>query len=131
MREIAEAAKDAEVARIKSAKKPDLSPAKPLMVKVAKSGRRYGYAIWKQRKSGRNKRDWYGLGNNPEHMMDALRVTVSNPELSIIKFPNSVYKRAIIRELADEMFDLSRLGEKAGYETAAKYLEKALKRAVK
>jgi hypothetical protein len=36
--------------------------AKPLSFKVAKSGNRRGYAIQKQRKTGRNRRDWWLTG---------------------------------------------------------------------
>ena len=132
MRNILDATSDAEVKRIRSAQKLDLSAANPLKVNVSAKGWPYGYAIDKTKRTGRNRRDWYGVpGRNPEHMLDALRSTVQSGTSGTIKFPASVAKRAAIREANDDMFSLSILGEKAGFDEAQKYIDKALKRAVR
>lgn len=124
MRDITESVKDAEVGRIKEAKLPDGSPARPLAV-VERNGRRSGYAIQKQRKTGRNRRDWTFTGA----MLNGLKVTVSDPSTGIIKFSSDQVRKAAIRQASDEMFDLSADGEKAGSKTAAQYLDKAIVRA--
>jgi hypothetical protein len=129
-RKVGQAVQGAAEKRIASAKKPDVSQAKPLAVHVAKSGRRYGYAIQKQKKAGRNKRDWRGIdGANPEHAMDALRTTVSEPGTALVKFPASVAKRMAIRENSDEMFGMGLMETEAGTAEAQKHWAKAVKRA--
>lgn len=131
-RRVGQAVEAAAKKRIAAAKKPDLSPAKPLVVHRAKSGRPYGYAIWKSKKTGRNRRDWRGVeGANPEHAMDTLRTTVSEPGRALIKFPASVAKRMAIRENLDEMFSLGRAESDAGNSEAQKHWAKAVKRAAK
>lgn len=125
MREICDETKDAEVERIGKALKSDLTPAAPLKVKHRKSGAPYGYAIEKQKKKGRNKRDWNWNGA----MLGSLRSTVSNPDRGVIKFSSDQVKKAAIRDAKDDMFGLSKRGEKAGGAIAARYLPKALKRA--
>lgn len=118
MKSIGEAVKDAEIARIKSATKPDGSQAAPL-------SRRY--AISKTRRTGRNKRDWTLSGG----MLDSLRATASSPTKAIIKFSAEQQQKAIIRERKDEMFDLSNRGEKAGANIASLHWDKAVRRANK
>lgn len=102
---------------------PNGSPARPLAVRE-RNGRRSGYAIFKQRKTGRNKRDWNLTGA----MMGSLRVTVSDPAVGIIKFGADQNNKAAIRQAQDQMFDISKDAEKAGTEEARKYWDKAVAR---
>lgn len=127
MREIGDAVKDEEIARIRSARKVDGNPAAPLKVKHRKSGAPYGYAIEKQKKKGRNKRDWKWSGD----MLESLKTTVSDPTRAVIKFSAAQIKKAAIRDAKDQMFGLSGRGEKSGVSVAAKYLDKAIQRATK
>jgi len=61
----------------------DDSPMPPLQVKVSRSGKRYGYAVIKQRRGLGTTRNLYGLGADG-HMLDGIRVTYSDDQRASI-----------------------------------------------
>lgn len=78
--------------------------AKPLQVKVAKSGARYGYAIQKSRKGLRNIRDWLLTGQ----LRRAFAVLEAKPNMARIGWNDSAMgKRAGINQAREEMFGFS------------------------
>lgn len=58
-------------------------PMPPLQVKVSRSGKRYGYAVIKQRRGLGTTRNLYGLGTDG-HMLDGIRVTYSADDRATI-----------------------------------------------
>lgn len=57
----------------------DDTPMPPLQVKVSRSGKRYGYAVIKQRRGLGTMRNLYGLGTDG-HMLDGIRVTYADDQ---------------------------------------------------
>lgn len=100
----------AVVKRIQSAKDAADAPAKPLAVNEDSRGRKFGYAIQKQRKRGRNKRDLTDSGE----MLASLRVSQASKTRIVISPGDEKNKRKLAYNQAKcEQYGISPADEAA------------------